>query len=924
MKGETGVKGFWKAVSVGPDRLDGSDRRCTMPSRQTFAEIAESLKALLRLKPKEATGAHELILSAQPSIWADLEPSAVKTTIVDLSPFVPSHVVPYLSPSQLEQSVVLALTQAGWPADWIRQEYCVSMKPRVVADVVLLDSSGEPLLVLEIEGLRVGMGRAQFAASQVATARERLAQSGARWTCITDGSRYSLKDTSTGEERDFVSPPRPEALGVDVSACERAQTEAPYRLVRTETSEDLRRAFDDGSPDSLVLDFSLPFGIRLDDSHPSRALIPAELRDHTGRGYELQYALLTYGASLSNTESIALVAPAQLATANAGADLRDYLARKLGLTAHVELNSGNLFPHLRSALSLIYLGGQREEAYFDTLSDRADLIDLASRDWYTSLSNWLAGERAVHGFRKRAEELRDWSVTANDPELDRIRQRLERIGECRPLGELCEIVRGHHLPQDGSTDGSEDGVPFIRGVDLRQGVIDVGSARKIGQQAEVPERAVLRKGDLVMSVVRSEQSPIVVKLDDEPAVASSSIVVLRPRDETEPGVSAYLHEYLSSSTGRKLLSSEAASLGSRALQLNAASLREIPVPSINPKALRGMSQVRDTEAMLLAKAEEVKSHRLSLFDASNLNELLQNTAELRRTGAALAESVTRADTLDFQISSFFPHPLAYCYRLLAATSVPSELYGEQLRVAENILAFLGSVSLSLLQDPVELGASLEQFWQRGISPGDWREITGRCTSAFGEYEGHPLAQAILELDIRRTRRGFGKDIEYLITAKNDYKHDRGPKVEREYVEATEKTDEALGRCMERLAFFADHPIHRIQDVDPMRGRANQFRTKTLRYVGDHPGLQQDEFVKHEGLHKGDLYVSADGDYWVPLFPFMHVTTCPHCRTHETYFIDKWSASDEAAAMKSFERGHSEDSEEVAADLVAWNSAAESE
>jgi hypothetical protein len=49
-----------------------------------------------------------------------------------------------------------------------------------------------------------------------------------------------------------------------------------------------------------------------------------------------------------------------------------------------------------------------------------------------------------------------------------------------------------------------------------------------------------------------------------------------------------------------------------------------------------------------------------------------------------------------------------------------------LRIAENTLAFLASVSLVLLkdQDRDEAGIDLQEYWRSGISPGDWKDIVG--------------------------------------------------------------------------------------------------------------------------------------------------------------------------------------------------------
>src|SRR5579859_3721168 len=49
----------------------------------------------------------------------------------------------------------------------------------------------------------------------------------------------------------------------------------------------------------------------------------------------------------------------------------------------------------------------------------------------------------------------------------------------------------------------------------------------------------------------------------------------------------------------------------------------------------------------------------------------------------------------FQIRNFYLFLLAFGYRQLSSLTTPQDHYRELLRVAENILAFLGSVSLAL-------------------------------------------------------------------------------------------------------------------------------------------------------------------------------------------------------------------------------------
>jgi hypothetical protein len=156
--------------------------------------------------------------------------------------------------------------------------------------------------------------------------------------------------------------------------------------------------------------------------------------------------------------------------------------------------------------------------------------------------------------------------------------------------------------------------------------------------------------------------------------------------------------------------------------------------------------------------------------------------------------VLSGDELEYRISSSYPFPLAFGYRSLMSIVDPRDLYREQLRIAENMLAFLASVSLVLLreQDRERADVDPKEFWLTGISPGDWKEIVARCSRVLAGYENDPLASAIKRLNIRseKKERSFGANMAALIRAKNDYKHDRGPVVLEDIADAS---DSALQR-----------------------------------------------------------------------------------------------------------------------------------
>ncbi len=289
------------------------------------------------------------------------------------------------------------------------------------------------------------------------------------------------------------------------------------------------------------------------------------------------------------------------------------------------------------------------------------------------------------------------------------------------------------------------------------------------------------------------------------------------------------------------------------------------------------------------------------------------------TEAATLPQIWSGSELDYRISSAYPFPLAFGFRSLASVVDHRDLYREQLRVAENMLAFIGSIALSLLEEEDRGEAEIDpkEYWLTGISPGDWKDIVARCSRVLAKYEDNSLASDLKKLNIRSEKKGFGSDVAALIRVKNDYKHDRGPVVLEDIADASKETQERLRRCMEALAFLTAHPIRQVEDFDVGR-RGGGVILKCLRYTGDHPSFPQEEVAFDRALPRGDLFLEPSQQDWVPLFPFITTMTCSHCKARETYFIDSWDIRRGTARMKSFERGHTMLNEEVAEALLEWS------
>lgn len=76
------------------------------------------------------------------------------------------------------------------------------------------------------------------------------------------------------------------------------------------------------------------------------------------------------------------------------------------------------------------------------------------------------------------------------------------------------------------------------------------------------------------------------------------------------------------------------------------------------------------------------------------------------------------DELERRVSHAYPPPLASGFRSLSGTDDPRQLYQEQLRFAENLLAFLASISLALVREEDRKGVDLDLagYWRGGTLP----------------------------------------------------------------------------------------------------------------------------------------------------------------------------------------------------------------
>lgn len=736
----------------------------------------------------------------------------------------------------MEHSVTVAFQAAGWPLQRIAQGFRGDLKNPESVDIALLSDDGECLVAVEIK--RNTGSNWQRRVREAWAQLHNLAPN-APWHAVTDGTTFFVRNSATGERKELDHPFGPEGLATgDFSAKHCGGSDVPASF--TELREFLK------STKSVVLDHTIPL-IRLEPNSKTRTILEHDLCVRLPPTADLGQALLAWIAQQEHLTWVSAFATAMLLRGESSQWVRDQVGARFWVRSVIEFGSVFQGVHPAMRFCIIHLGKSQGPTYLASITgDPAKELDACVH----AAKRFFAGEKPATGFTADVKATGRWAPSLYDPELNKLEERLAGIGPTKALSELCTILPGASLALHNKN--AKDGVPLVtRIAHIETPASLPEDVRKVALTPDT-ERSLLRPGDVVIPAIRGGYQACVLVQTDVPLIASDRLFILRVNDA---GITSdFLVEYLNSGLARRLIEERyAGSAGPTRLTVRA--LASLPVPTLGRPVALDLREIGVVEGALRRRADDLRLQRQTLFDATSQEAFAKAVQDLRRNGEVLARSLLRASDLSFQVANFYPFPIAYGYRLLASISNPTELYKEQLRVGENILAFLACVAMSLIQDSDRgsVGLDVRDIWDGGVSPGHWRDVTGRCCKVLSTYKDHPLAASIVGLQVTAEKRGFGAAIQRIIAAKNDFKHDRGPRTEEEFDAATKELQHTLDECIKALAFFTEYPIRQVVDVDVTR--TGEVKLRCLALVGDHPGLPQEEITYRTPLPKRDLYVT---------------------------------------------------------------------
>jgi len=269
-----------------------------------------------------------------------------------------------------------------------------------------------------------------------------------------------------------------------------------------------------------------------------------------------------------------------------------------------------------------------------------------------------------------------------------------------------------------------------------------------------------------------------------------------------------------------------------------------------------------------------------------------------------------------RIEDEYPFPLAYSYHLSLDAASAAEESTMLLRAAENLLAFLGSVTLCLIPAAhrAELGVDYLRLWRGGISPGGWLDTIGRCAK-FLRQSHDQLGLALASQLLGKKGNGTCSALHELVCMKNDQKHDRAFGTEDACVRENPRLKEVLEGVYSDLEMLADHPFRLVYSLD-VSEKGDLYVLDCFRYQGAFPKPRRERIEWYEAMPKNRLYLEVSEMNWVPLSPFIRRVHCPRCGENELFYVDKMTG-DGTALLKSFERGHTVEVPEVAEAIEKW-------
>lgn len=170
-------------------------------------------------------------------------------------------------------------------------------------------------------------------------------------------------------------------------------------------------------------------------------------------------------------------------------------------------------------------------------------------------------------------------------EMNEINTQLDKY-ETKKLQEIAEIINGKNVKNEHLAD---KGIAYLRGRNLQNGkIVDVNDFVRADVAGEYAKQ-LLEEGDILLQKQFGYHKMVRVTADDLPAIASSSLFIIRAFGVPE----SYLYQYVTSETGKTIFNKQLSSIERGAVIRSIAlkDLKELRVPIFDEQTMMNFANV---------------------------------------------------------------------------------------------------------------------------------------------------------------------------------------------------------------------------------------------------------------------------------------------------------------------------------------------
>lgn len=528
-----------------------------------------------------------------------------------------------------------------------------------------------------------------------------------------------------------------------------------------------------------------------------------------------------------------------------------------------------------------------------------------------------AGGSVNHGYvlRGAPEAHVGLGFDRHEPALLARRESLAGFGRTVPLSDLYDFpsTLSLHVARRSEWICEENdfaAVRILRGRDVgRDGLIEPPDEGTVWTRGPAEYRLLL--GDLVMRRIYGggDSNGLViatVRQEDLPAVASDSLIVLRPRPSLDPSQADFALRFMRSPLARSLLAAMSNRIRTD-IQVSRAALAGLSIPQPDRDLREALDDLEAAKQQLQAWCSEAEDILQSVFVDGSPAVARTRVIESGRALRLKVETASLLDDLGYTVRTRFPYPVAARWRqaeALESSSPSAETYGAILDTTEILLCYAAQLALALSREEgIELGAlqGIRQTLQRGRGPGlgDWGNIlneTATSRKLRSLPQTHPLndLRTLLADDVANGAR------QRLTQRRNDQAHLRRVDLV-DLPAAINESLRDLKTLLNAARFLTDWPLIQVTGVR-WDSLARTSQISFLELMGDHPVVPtRSESHSENSLETDSLYLRGRDRKFYLLRPFLIGRQCPVCRTWSTFHIDR--ALDSSIVLKSLEHGH---------------------